>query len=102
MRNHLRVAAAHRREGGQTLASYALIVALIAIGCVVAIIFLGRALSGAYDTTPTPGEPGVFRPPVAELHWPTSIEECEDGGWQDFGQFADENACIEYVRSLGP
>ena len=39
-----------RDEEGQGLAEYALILALIAIVCIVALIFLGGQISGAMST----------------------------------------------------
>jgi pilus assembly protein Flp/PilA len=38
------------REDGQALAEYGLILALIAVACVVALGFLGVAISGQLDT----------------------------------------------------
>ena len=44
------VALAKRDEEGQTLAEYALILALIAIVAIVALIFLGQQVSGILST----------------------------------------------------
>jgi hypothetical protein len=89
-------------EGGQAFASYALVLGLIAVGCIVAIVFLSGSLAGLYRSTPSPGDPGVHRPPTAELRWPATVDDCIDGGWRDYAQFDDEQACIDYVESVAP
>jgi Flp pilus assembly pilin Flp len=93
-----------RTESGQAVVDYTLIVAAIAVGCVLAILFLSGAIHGLFDSTGTRIHQAPLEPPrsSSELTWPTSVEDCEDGGWQDFPQFADEAACLEYVDSLTP
>ena len=44
------LAALRRRRGGQGLAEYALILALIAIVAIIALIFLGTQVSGILST----------------------------------------------------
>jgi hypothetical protein len=93
------------REAGQTLGEYAVVVAGIAIVCVVAAVFIAAAVTGRFGSWRGGDEqPGSFTPPVpkSQLAWPTTIEECEDGGWKNFVQFEDEAACREYVESTSP
>lgn len=45
----LRVYARFQREEGQALAEYGLILALIAVACIVALGFLGLAIAGQLD-----------------------------------------------------
>ena len=45
----LRFVARFQRETGQALAEYGLILALIAVACIVALGFLGLAVSGQLD-----------------------------------------------------
>jgi Flp pilus assembly pilin Flp len=92
----------HGDEAGQAFAEYALVLAGIAIICIVAILFVSGAVGGLFDSTGKPGTPGTFKPPSAQLSWPTTIEECEDGGWRNFAQFSSEKECKEYVEGLAP
>ena len=95
---------ADNEERGQAFGEYAILVAGIAIACVIAALFLSGAISGLFGSTTKPVQPGVFRPPIVNpnLKWPTSIEECEGGGWRNFPQFLDEAKCREYIESLNP
>jgi hypothetical protein len=68
----------------------------------VAILFVSGAVGGLFDDTGKRGSPGGFRPPATQLSWPTTLEECEDGGWRNFAQFSSEEDCREYVESLSP
>jgi Flp pilus assembly pilin Flp len=91
-------------ETGQATVDYTLIVAAVAVGCVLAILFLNGAIRGLFDTTGTRVRQAPLRPPVSSPGptWPTSVEECRHGGWRDFPQFADQAACVDYVNSLPP
>jgi Flp pilus assembly pilin Flp len=94
-----------RDDRGQAFGEYALLVAGLAIACVLAVLFLSGAIAGLFGSTSKPVQsPGVFQPPVRTpgLTWPTSLEECKDGGWRAYAQFADEKACTKYVESLTP
>ena len=93
-----------RSDAGQVMPEYALIVAAIAIGCVFAILVYAGIVNGLFGSTAKPLNPAPFVPPVTtlELTYPTSADECLDGGWRDFPQFPDEQACLDYVASLGP
>jgi Flp pilus assembly pilin Flp len=91
-------------ESGQAVVDYTLIVAAIAVGCVLAILFLSGAIHGLFDSTGARIHPAPMEPPVPSpgLTWPTSAADCEDGGWHDFPQFADEAECLEYVDGPTP
>ena len=86
------------------LPEYALIVAAIAIGCVFAILVYAGIVNGLFGSAAEPLNPGPFVPPVTtpQLTYPTSVDDCLDGGWQDYPQFPDEQACVDYVASLPP
>ena len=93
------------RQAGHTMAEYAVIIAGIAVVCVVAALFVGAAIRDRFDggdsgivTAPTP----VFTPPSTQTPAaPVSLEECERDGWRTFPQFHSERECKDYVRSLG-
>lgn len=93
-------------ESGQTQAEYVLVVAGIAIACIAAALILGAVLSGRFDSSAKPFGPGTgtFTPPnpPAPLVYPTSVEQCEKGGWKSYPQFADEHECLDYVQHLAP
>ncbi len=63
---------ARRRASGQVSTEFALVLGIIAFGCIVA------------------------------LPYPTALADCEDDGWKDFPQFADQSACEAYVDGLTP
>lgn len=90
-------------ESGQAQAEYAVLVAIIALFCIVALLFLGLAVSERFRATGEPEPEAPLRPPNrAGLVYPRTVEECEDGGWRNFVQFESEDACREYVESLTP
>jgi Flp pilus assembly pilin Flp len=93
-----------RTESGQAVLDYTLVVAAIAVGCILAILFVGGAIHGLFESTGARVHQAPLEPPRSSpgLTWPTSVEDCEDGGWQDFPQFADEAACLDYVDGLTP
>ena len=82
----------HASEPGQVQAEYALVVAAIAVGCIVAVLFVGGALSGLFDSSARPLTPGSgpFTPPSAPADYPTTVAQCENGGWESFPQFESE------------
>ena len=41
-----------------------------------------------------PGDPGV--------PYPSTLADCEDGGWQTFPQFASQGACEDWVNGIRP
>ena len=92
-------------ESGQTSAEFSLVLAAIAIGCFLALVFLGGGILDLFDTTGNSvprSAPPPAPPPAPALTWPTTLEECEDGGWQDFPQFSNEEECVDYVDTLTP
>lgn len=95
---------ARSRDSGQVSAELALVLGIIAFGCIVALLYLGGGVTRLFDSSADPLTPGgVFLPPTAPaLTYPTALVDCEDGGWKDFHQFADQSACEAYVDSLTP
>lgn len=93
-------------ESGQTQSEYVLVIAGIAIACIVAALILGSLVRGSFDSSAKPFGPGsgTLTPPSppAQLVNPTQVEECENGGWQSYPQFPDEQTCLDYVESLAP
>jgi hypothetical protein len=87
------------------MAEYAVIIAAVAVCCLVALVFLGLTIksqfdgSGANPSTPPPFTPPATSPQVVD---PTMLEECERGGWRHFPQFRNERECTDYVHSLEP
>ena len=67
-----------------------------------AALFLGALIAAGF---PSAGNPKVqpqapFNPPTqAPLTWSTEREDCIDGGWRDFAQFASEQECTDCVDS---
>ena len=98
--------AQYRSERGQTQAEYTVVLAAIAVACILAALFVGGAVSGLFDSSPTPLVPGSspFTPPhpPAALTQPSSAEECTNEGWRSFPQFDSEAACLDYVDGLAP
>jgi hypothetical protein len=91
----------HSSESAQTLVEYSLIMGLIVIAAVVALTLFSGVLDGLVGSPPKTGGSGgspfsPFNPPAAVVV-PTSIQDCENGGWQSYPQFADEEACKRFV-----
>ena len=94
-----------KRESGQTMAEYALLLGGLAIVCIVAVVFLGGRIGDLFGGTGASLQHGPFIPPSPKkspLLYPATIEDCQDGGWRNFPQFANEAECKEYVRSTNP
>jgi Flp pilus assembly pilin Flp len=92
-------------EGGQALAEYAIIVAAIAVGCLFALLILRSGIDAVFGSAANPTGPTPVQAPRTTTPaptYPTTIEECEDGGWTDFQQFESEAECSEYVEGLTP
>ncbi len=90
---------------GQALAEYAVIIAAIAVACMIAVLFLVAGIRGRYDSTDRAAPEAPFVPPPSPaLSYPTTPEDCEDGGWKDYVQlrFEDERACKKYVKEHSP
>lgn len=89
-----------RDESGQTLAEYAVLVAAVAVACLLAGVFLAAGIGGLFGSSDAPPSPGPFVPPsTPQLAYPSSIEDCERGRWRNYAQFASEAQCKEYVES---
>jgi Flp pilus assembly pilin Flp len=85
---------------GQVTSEYAVVLGAIALVCVVALFVLGTVVNGLFespDLGPTPQRP--FTPPArtTTTRLPTTIEECEHGGWRTFGVFSSEADCKDFV-----
>jgi len=93
-----------RRDSGQVSAELALVLGMIAFGCIVALVYLGGGVTRLFDSSADPLRPGgVFLPPTAPaLTYPTALVDCEDDGWKNFPQFADQAACEAYVEGVIP
>jgi Flp pilus assembly pilin Flp len=89
------------RTSGQVSVEYAIVIGAIAVVCVVALVFVAFAVSDQFESGGERVRQGPFEPPMPSgLVWPSMVEECEDGGWRNFPQFADEEECREYVEGL--
>jgi Flp pilus assembly pilin Flp len=92
-----------RSESGQAVVDYSLIVAVVAIGCILGILFLTGAIRGLFESNGSQIGPAPLQPPVASpLTWPSSLADCEHGGWRNYPQFESESECADYVASLTP
>ena len=88
------------------MAEYAVILAGIAVLCLLAVVFLAAGIRGRFESTQTPTPAGPLEPPstgtVPQQTYPTTIAECEHEGWRNFPQFRNEAECTRYVESLTP
>jgi hypothetical protein len=88
------------------MAEYAVVLAGIAVLCLLAVVFLAAGIRGRFESANPPTPAGPLEPPsigtVPQLTYPTTIAECEHGGWRNFSQFRNEAECREYVDSLTP
>jgi Flp pilus assembly pilin Flp len=89
-------------ESGQVSTEYAIVIGAIAVVCIAAALFLGFAISEQFGSGGDSVRYAPFEPPRSDLAWPTSVEECDDGGWRNFAQFRNEAECREYVEGLSP
>ena len=91
-------------ETGQTLSEYAVLIGCVAVVCAVALLFLSGAINGLFDSSADQPPISTFTPPVprSDLEWPTTIADCEDGGWRNYAQFKNERECKKYVRDTTP
>jgi Flp pilus assembly pilin Flp len=89
-----------KSTGGQTLAEYAIIVAAIAVGCAMVVLFVTGGVSGLFDTSAKPLKPGALVPPVhgTPFGGPTTVKDCKNGGWALYN-FPNEQACIDAVEN---
>ena len=86
-------------ESGQAISEYVMILAVIALGCMVAVLFFSGSVKGLFGSTTRPMNSAPLQPPDPV---PTSVEDCKNGGWTNFPQFQSEAECIDFVNSLGP
>jgi Flp pilus assembly pilin Flp len=99
--SELRAAAVE--ASGQSLAEYAVIIAAIAVACMIAVLFLVAGIRDRFDSTDQPSPQAPFVPPPSPaLSYPTTLEDCEDGGWKNYAQFRDEAQCKKYVKEHTP
>ncbi len=88
---------------GQTQAEYAVVVAALAVGAIVVVLFFGGALSGLWDRSGKPVTPATFNPPTntTVLPTPKTKADCDDPGYASYG-FADREHCITWVENNNP
>ena len=97
----------HRSQSGQSLVEYVLLIGAVAMVCLASVAFLSGSIDDLFGSISS--SPGVFNPPSAptpvppeaELAVPSSVDDCLEGGWQDYPQFGDEAACIAFIED-GP
>ena len=82
------------------MTEYAVIIAAIAIGCLLALLFLSGGIGGLFGSTTQSLKSAPLRPP-STIPLPTSIADCQDEGWKKFPTFDDEEECIAFVEGLG-
>jgi Flp pilus assembly pilin Flp len=91
---------------GQGLVEYALLVAVLAVACLVALFFLGdaatrayRDIGGALDGPVSVTAPSATPAPGV----PTNPEQCKNGGWQAFGPpagpFQNQGDCQSWANA---
>ena len=75
-------------ESGQATAEYVMLMAAIAIGLIAA-SFPGRRRRRTLRIVVRALQQAPFTPPSRPTSvWPTSLADCEDGGWRNYPQFA--------------
>ena len=80
-----------------------MIIAGIAVAVMVALLFLVAGIKGRFDSTNPSSPQAPFVPPrTPTLSYPTTLEDCEDGGWRNYAQFEDEEECKKYVEEHTP
>jgi hypothetical protein len=83
------------------MGEYAVVIAGIAVVCLVAALFVGSIVANRFRDAPS--EPRTsLEPPrnVPQLVWPRSLDDCENGGWHNYVQFENERQCKDYVRDI--
>lgn len=85
---------------GQAIAEYAVIIAAIAVACMLAVLFLAAGIRGRFDSSDGPSQPAPFVPPRSSPapSYPTKLEDCTDGRWRNYAQFRSELECKQYVE----
>ncbi len=89
---------------GQTQAEFALIVAGVAVACIVGVLFLGGAVGGLWDRSTKPVTPGTFTPPSDPPTTPTpaTAADCMNEGWKSYPRFHTEQECLDFVAGIAP
>ena len=89
-------------DSGQVTAEYAVIVGVIAVGCIVALVWFSKPINALFhEPVNLPSEQQQpFTPPAdpGNPPEPTSLADCAKGDWQTFG-FASQADCEAYVNS---
>lgn len=84
---------------GQTLAEYAIIIAAVAVGCAMVVLFLGGGIRGFFDTSKKPIAPGRVSPVHGTpFGGPKTIADCQDGGWVIYN-YSSLEECEEAVEA---
>ena len=94
----------HRSELGQTAAEYAVLLALVAVGCLAALVILSGSIDGLFSNNSN-----VFNPPNAppvstrpsHVVVPRSVQDCMNEGWRNYPQFEDQASCVQFVTGGG-
>ena len=96
----LRVDEAAARDSGEALAEYAVLVAAVAVACVLAVVFVAVGVGGLLDRSEPSPAPGPLVPPrTPDLSYPTKLADCEHGRWQNYAQFSSEEECKKSLES---
>jgi len=91
----------HAWESGQTIGEYAVVIAGIAVVCLVAALFVGSIVANRIRDAPSQPHTSLEPPRTSpQLVWPRRLEDCENGGWRNYVQFENERQCKDYVRDM--
>ncbi len=88
---------------GQTTPEYGLVMAGLAVVCLVMLVFLGFGIreslrsTGESSSLAASPSPRPLTPPVTPSY-PETLADCEDGQWRAYAQFQNERECKDYVR----
>jgi len=91
----------HTWESGQAIGEYAVVIAGIAVVCLVAALFVGSIVANRIRDAPSQPHTSLEPPRTSpQLVWPRRLEDCENGGWRNYVQFENERQCKDYVRDM--
>ena len=83
------------------MGEYAVVIAGIAVVCLVAALFVGSIVANRFRDAPSAPRTSLEPPRnVPQLVWPRNLEDCENGGWHNYVQFENERQCKDYVRDM--